>query len=156
MSTGSEIRAKINTEALSLRDSNQEPLLTLRPDGTVIARDDVAAQEAAQVFLRECSDIVAERDRLRATLNAIVGLARGGQANLPEREQVLVIKRPHVSYGPRGVLANQADANYLRSAIVNIQHSRCLGSNLTATVTALLEDVATQIEKGSSDDQSQV
>lgn len=62
--------------------------------------------------------------------------------------QKIVVRRPHVVYGPKGVPMNQADADYLREAARNIQHSQCLGSNLTATVMALLLDAARAIESG--------
>lgn len=60
--------------------------------------------------------------------------------------QTITVRRPHVAYGPKGVPFNQADADYLREAARNIQHSQCLGSNLTATVMGLLLDAARAVE----------
>lgn len=60
--------------------------------------------------------------------------------------QTISVRRPHVEYGPKGVPMNELDADYLREAARNIEHSRCLGSNLTVTVKALLMDAARAIE----------
>jgi hypothetical protein len=62
------------------------------------------------------------------------------------KAQTITVPRPHVEYGPKGVPMNAADADYLREAARNIEHSRCLGSNLTATVKALLMEAARAIE----------
>lgn len=59
----------------------------------------------------------------------------------------LTIPRPHVPFGPEGIPADQADADYLRDAARNIEFSRCMGSNLTATVVKLLNDCATAIDE---------
>lgn len=63
----------------------------------------------------------------------------------------ITIPRPHVPFGPVGVPANRADAEYLRSAVRNIEFSvnrgRALwGSNLTATITKLLLDTAAALD----------
>ena len=65
-----------------------------------------------------------------------------------ENDAPLVVGRAavHVPYGPQHVTADEADADYLRSAARNIAWSRCLGSNLTNTVTALLNGLAEQLE----------
>ena len=55
---------------------------------------------------------------------------------------VLTVPRPHVPHGPKGVPADQADADYLREAARTVEFSRCMGSNLTATVVKLLNDCA--------------
>ena len=54
--------------------------------------------------------------------------------------------RAHVPYGPKHLSADEADADYLRAAVRNIEFSRCMGSNLTATVAAILNDLADQID----------
>ncbi|MDN4174755.1 hypothetical protein QWY28_17470 [Nocardioides sp. SOB77] len=62
----------------------------------------------------------------------------------------ITVPRPHVLYGPEGMPVDQADARYLRDAARNVEHARCLGSNLTATVTKLLNDAADALD-GRSD-----
>ena len=64
---------------------------------------------------------------------------------IPEQ---ISVPRPHVPFGPEGIPADKADADYLRSAARNIEHSRCMGHNLTATVMQLLHDAADAIEDG--------
>lgn len=58
----------------------------------------------------------------------------------------ITIPRPHVPYGPDHVTEDQADADYLRSAVRNIDHlsrgERIWGSNVTATVRKVLLDAA--------------
>lgn len=63
-------------------------------------------------------------------------------------ETTITVPRPTVAYGPKHLPTALADANYLRSAAGNIEFSRCLGSNLTATVTKLLRDAADAVEAG--------
>lgn len=60
--------------------------------------------------------------------------------------RAITVPRPHVLHGPDYLTAEEADASYLRAAAGNIRHARCLGSNLTNTVTQLLLDAATAIE----------
>lgn len=64
--------------------------------------------------------------------------------------QYLAIPAPHVPHGPTHVPENIADADYLRGAARNIRYldrgERLWGSNVTATVLKLLEDVATALE----------
>lgn len=67
--------------------------------------------------------------------------------------QRIEIPRPHVIFGPVGEPMNAADANYLRSAVVNIRyadaHGRGLwGSNVTDVVCRILQDTADAIEAG--------
>lgn len=59
----------------------------------------------------------------------------------------ITVPTPHVPYGPKHKTQAQADADYLRSAAGNIEFSRCMGSNLTATVVKLLHDAAAEIER---------
>jgi hypothetical protein len=58
----------------------------------------------------------------------------------------ITVPRPHVPFGPKGIHADQSDAKYLREAARNIEFSRCMGSNLTATVTKMLRDAADAVE----------
>jgi hypothetical protein len=60
--------------------------------------------------------------------------------------RAITVPRPHVAHGPAHLTAEEADVSYLRAAAGNIQHARCLGSNLTNTVTQLLFDAANAIE----------
>jgi hypothetical protein len=53
-----------------------------------------------------------------------------------------------VAYGPKHLPTALADARYLRNAAGNIEFARCLGSNLTHTVTKLLRDAADAVERG--------
>jgi len=63
----------------------------------------------------------------------------------------ITVRRPHVPFGPKGVPEHQADAKYLRDAAGNIEFSRCMGSNLTATVVQLLTDAADAVEEEGAD-----
>lgn len=65
--------------------------------------------------------------------------------------ETITIPRPHVPHGPEGVPANQADADYLRSAARNFRYRKVCGSNLTDTVCRLLEDAAAAIEANSQE-----
>lgn len=63
--------------------------------------------------------------------------ASGGSVTIP---------RPHVSHGPQGVPASQADADYLREAARKLEtHYKPFGSNLRATVVQLIRDAADAI-----------
>lgn len=64
---------------------------------------------------------------------------------MKDEKTEITVPRPTVPFGPVGVPVDQADADYLRSAAGNIEFARCLGSNLTATVTKLLRDAADAI-----------
>jgi hypothetical protein len=65
------------------------------------------------------------------------------------------IPRPHVRFGPEGIAEEKADADYLRSAVRNIDYlgrgERLWGSNLTATVRKLLLDAAEALDPRSPD-----
>jgi hypothetical protein len=80
---------------------------------------------------------------------------RGQALRVALGAQRIEVRRPHVVYGPKGIPWNQSDADYLREAARNIEYAKCLGSNLTATVMALLLDAARAIEAG-PDIESQV
>ncbi|WP_291053685.1 hypothetical protein [Herbiconiux sp.] len=55
----------------------------------------------------------------------------------------LIIRAPHVPFGPKGVPQLIADADYLADAARNISAGhQAGGSNVTATVVGLLHDVA--------------
>lgn len=58
----------------------------------------------------------------------------------------VTIPRPHVTNGPKGVAASVADADYLRSAVRNIESQgrgeRLWGSGVTEMVSKLLNDAA--------------
>lgn len=60
--------------------------------------------------------------------------------------ETITVRRPRVPYGPEHKSADEADVDYLRSAVTNIRHARCMGSNLTNTVCDLLNDAADRIE----------
>lgn len=89
---------------------------------------------------------------LSGLLSEVAGTIDGQRDRIValERTQVqpgqIVVERPHVPHGPKGVPTEQADAAYLRQAARNIEHSRCMGSNLTRTVTRLLHEVADALE----------
>lgn len=64
---------------------------------------------------------------------------------------LITIPAPHVPNGPVGIPEHKADADYIRSAIRNLEHQinlgrKFAGSNLTATVFKLLADVAEQLD----------
>lgn len=65
--------------------------------------------------------------------------------------ETITIPTPHVPHGPEGIPRNVADADYMRAAVRNIKHQsrgeRLWGSNLTATIVKLLEDVADALEQ---------
>lgn len=82
------------------------------------------------------------------------GQRRGRAIREALGSQTITVRRPHVNFGPKGVPMNQADADYLRDAARNIHHARCLGSNLTSTVMALLLDAARAIEAGPEPERS--
>ncbi|GIG27166.1 hypothetical protein [Cellulomonas denverensis] len=70
----------------------------------------------------------------------------------PRVGETITVRRPHVVHGPIGVPADKADADYLRSAVRNIEHRddavRGLwGSGVTAMVVQLLADAADAIER---------
>lgn len=59
----------------------------------------------------------------------------------------ITIPRPHVPYGPEGIPAEQADADYLREAARKLEeHYKPFGSNLRATVVKLVRDAADAVE----------
>ena len=63
----------------------------------------------------------------------------------------ITIPRPHVPFGPDGVTAEKADADYLRNAVRIIKWRAATGreiwgSNLPATIIKLLGDAADAIE----------
>jgi len=62
----------------------------------------------------------------------------------------ITIPTPHVTYGPEGIPANVADADYLRHAVKNIDYlshgERLWGSGVTATVRKLLLDAAKALD----------
>lgn len=59
----------------------------------------------------------------------------------------ITIPRPHVPYGPEGVPAEQADADYLREAARKLEeHYKPFGSNLRAAVVKLIRDAADAVE----------
>lgn len=64
--------------------------------------------------------------------------------------QTITIRRPHVPFGPEHVSADKADADYLRSAVRNIDYlargERLWGSNLTATIRQILLDAADALD----------
>jgi hypothetical protein len=67
----------------------------------------------------------------------------------------IAIPVPHVPFGPEGVPEWRADANYLISAARNIHAGYEVGgSNVTATVVKLLNDVASALlaQQPESDD----
>lgn len=77
------------------------------------------------------------------------GLARGTACFTERHEEALArradrieIRIPHVPHGPKGVPEHIADAHYLLEAASHIEGGYKVGSNLTATVIALLRDVA--------------
>ncbi len=63
----------------------------------------------------------------------------------------ITIPTPHVPFGPTGVPEHEADADYLRSAVRNIEYlergEKLWGSNVTATVVKLLNDAADAVEE---------
>lgn len=66
-------------------------------------------------------------------------------------EHVVTVKVPTVPFGPKGIPAREADADYYRAAARNIrfQASRgnaFAGSNLTETVARLCDAVAEVLE----------
>lgn len=69
--------------------------------------------------------------------------------------ETITIPRPHVPFGPEGKTAEEADAEYLRHAVKNIDYlergERLWGSNLTATVRKLLLDAADAVEAPEAD-----
>ena len=80
----------------------------------------------------------AERDKAQAELAASRTPATD--------EQTITVPRPHIPYGPEGIPADEADANYLRKAADDLAvHYRCFGSNLRATVVKLMNDAADAI-----------
>lgn len=69
----------------------------------------------------------------------------------PRVGDAITVRRPHVENGPVGVPADKADADYLRSAVRNIEHRMSAvrglwGSGVTAMVVQLLTDAADAIE----------
>ncbi len=68
------------------------------------------------------------------------------------------IPRPHVRFGPDNVPEDKADAEYLRSAVRNIDYlgrgERLWGSNLTAAVRKVLLDAAEALDPTSPDSSS--
>lgn len=70
-------------------------------------------------------------------------------------KQFITVPRPHVPFGPDGISADEADAEYLREAARKLdQHYKPFGSNLRTTVVKLLQDSADSIEgsTGEADD----
>ena len=66
-----------------------------------------------------------------------------GQESQGEPSDALMIPRPHVPFGPRGVPEHEADADYLDHAASNLEGRYGVGgSNVRATVVSLLRDVA--------------
>ena len=62
--------------------------------------------------------------------------------NFTEAEYI-TIPRPHVPHGPKGIPAEQADADYLREAARKLEeHYKPFGSNLRAAVVELVRDAA--------------
>ena len=80
-----------------------------------------------------------------AGLAAVVAAAKAEAAT-----GTITIPAPHVTFGPKGIPANVADAEYLRSAVGNIDYlshgERIWGSGVTATVRKLLLDAAQALD----------
>ena len=78
-------------------------------------------------------------------LAAVVSAAKAEAAT-----GTITIPTPHVTYGPKDVPENVADADYLRSAVGNIDYlshgERIWGSGVTATVRKLLLDAAQALD----------
>lgn len=63
-----------------------------------------------------------------------------------EDVETITIPRPHVPHGPAHLSRDAADADYLRKAARDLEgHYKPFGSNLRATVVALIRDAADAI-----------
>lgn len=61
---------------------------------------------------------------------------------------VVAIEAPHVPYGPQGLPAMIADADYLEHAASNLERGFPVGgSNVTATVVTLLRSVSSAMRE---------
>ena len=105
-------------------------------------------EAGARVYERECArgnEAEAGAAARAAGVFAVVDAAQAKPA-----AGMITIPVPHVIYGPQGIPVDEADADYLRSAVKNIDHlshgERLWGSNLTATVRKLLLDAAQALD----------
>lgn len=77
---------------------------------------------------------------------------------LPEHLEyvdTVTIPRPTVAHGPEYLTVDQADASYFREASRTLAARQEFGSNLTATIAGLLDDVAQVLDPADSADVQQ-
>lgn len=71
------------------------------------------------------------------------------QQDVGTAAESITVPRPHVPFGPQGVLPEVADAAYLHRAARDLEkHYRPFGSNLRARVVKLVHDAADAIAAG--------
>lgn len=93
--------------------------------------------DVAEDYWRECS---------RAALSAALPLLGAAPSATREDDETITIPRPHVPHGPAHLSRDAADADYLWKAARDLErHYKPFGSDLRATVVALIRDAADAI-----------
>jgi len=138
-------------DSAAVRDAVQHVARTLRDAVELLHDRDV---EPAPIECEGPHEYIVQADDWRECRQCGKRYQRWDPARQPAPvdADTITVPRPHVAHGPAGVHPDEADAEYLRSAVRNIEHQgrgeRLWGSNLTATVVRLLIDAAFAIEHG--------
>ena len=97
--------------------------------------------------LDACEQCATSTPRLaRAALSAALPHLTAAPSATREDVETITIPRPHVPHGPAGVSRDDSDADYLRRAARDLEEVyKPFGSNLRATIVALIRDAADAI-----------